>query len=105
MHPSGIAEILVGEVSETHFGLVVMLEAGAADTAEASGAGGAGAATSGVTTGINGSRVILAPTAKRVDATERRISVDGDTMRYEMHMAAVGLPMTPHLEATLHRAG
>ena len=39
VHPSGIAEILVGEVAETHFGLVVMLEAGAADGAEASGAG------------------------------------------------------------------
>ena len=129
VHPSGIAEILVGEVAETHFGLVVMLEAGAADTAEASGAGGAGAGGAGVSpgaggaraaavgaggtatpeaagvrTGINGSRVILAPTAKRVDATERRISVDGDTMRYDVHMAAVGLPMTHHLEATLHRS-
>ena len=135
VHPSGIAEILVGEVAETHFGLVVMLEAGAADTAEASGpdrggaagsgAGDAGAAgsgagdaaagdaaagstatpeTAGVRTGVNGSRVVLAPTAKRVDATERRISVDGDTMRYDMHMAAVGLPMTHHLEATLHRS-
>ena len=48
--------------------------------------------------------MILAPTAKQVDATERRISVDGDTMRYEIHMAAVGQQMTPHLEATLHRA-
>ena len=129
VHPSGIAEILVGEVAETHFGLVVMLEAGAADTAEASEAGGAGAGSAraaavgaggagagsagaggaheeaaGVSTGINGSRVVLAPTAKRVDATERRISVDGNTMRYEFHMAAVGLPMTHHLEATLHRS-
>ena len=125
VHPSGIAEILVGEVAETHFGLVVMLEAGAADGAETSEAGDAGAAgsgagdaaagdaaagstatpeTAGVRTGVNGSRVVLAPTAKRVDATERRISVDGDTMRYDMHMAAVGLPMTHHLEATLHRS-
>ena len=31
--------------------------------------------------------------------------MNGDTMRYEMHMAAVGEPMTHHLEATLHRAG
>ena len=165
VHPSGIAEILVGEVMETHFGLVVMLAAGAADEVEASGAGGADAAasgaggadaaasgaggadaaasgaggadaaasgaggadaaasgaggadaaasgaggtatpgTAGVRTGANGSRVVLAPTAKRVDATERRFSVDGDTMRYEVHMAAVGEPMTHHLEATLHRS-
>ncbi len=90
VHPSGIAEVLVGEVTETHFGLLVTLRAGAD-------------ALSGWA-GPEGSRVVLAPTAKRVDATERRISVDGDTMRYEVHMAAVGEPMTLHLEATLRRA-
>ena len=133
VHPSGIAEVLVGDVTETHFGLLVTLRAGAGDdrTGAAAGAGGtersepaaadgartdstqashkAGAtepersAELGVRVGGAG-QVILAPTAKRVDATERRISVDGDTMRYEVHMAAVGEPMTPHLEATLHRA-
>ena len=90
VHPSGIAEVLVGEVAETHFGLVVMLRAGADSLS-----GWAGP---------EGSRVVLAPTAKQVDATERRISVDGDAMRYEVHMAAVGEPMTLHLEATLKRA-
>ncbi len=89
-HPSGIAEILVGEVTVTHFGLVVMLRAG---IDRLSG-----------WTGPEGGRVVLAPTAKQVDAVERRISVDGDTMRYEVHMAAVGEPMTPHLEAALQRA-
>ncbi|MCY3785567.1 MAG: FABP family protein [bacterium] len=83
VHPSGIAEVLVGEVTETHYGLLTTLRAGA----------GAGA----------GARVALAPTAKQVDATERRISVDGDTMRYEVHMAAVGEAMTLHLEASLRR--
>ena len=90
VHPSGIAEVLVGEVTDTHYGLLVVLRAGAD--------GLSGWA------GPEGSRVVLAPTAKRVDATERRISVDGNVMRYEVHMAAVGEPMTPHLEATLHRA-
>lgn len=89
-HPSGIAEVLVGEVTDTHYGLLVVLRAGADSLS-----GWAGP---------EGSRVVLAPTAKRVDATERRISVDGNTMRYEVHMAAVGEPMTPHLEATLHRS-
>ena len=128
VHPSGIGEVLVGEVMDTHFGLVVTLRAGAgapetgAGAESGSGAGidgigvgpttgngaaGAaeteGTAESGERVGAEG-RVILAPTAKRVDATERRISVDGDTMRYEVHMAAVGEPMTPHLQATLHRA-
>jgi hypothetical protein len=90
-HPSGIAEILVGEVTVTHFGLVLMLRAGA-DRLSGWAA-------------PEGGRVVLAPTAKQVDAVERRISVDGDTMRYEVHMAAVGEPLTLHLEATLERAG
>lgn len=127
VHPSGIAEVLVGEVTDTHFGLVLMLRAGAghpagpndrartgtddAPAAEdpAQGTDTAGAAESegfpavGTRVGAGG-HVIVAPTAKQVDATERRISIDGDTMRYEVHMAAVGEPMTLHLEATLQRA-
>lgn len=140
VHPSGIAEVLVGEVTETHFGLLVTLRAGAEHPAGPNGRGrtgsdgapaardpghgtdaaghstdaaghntdAAGAASEGspaVGTRVGaGGHVLLAPTAKRVDATERRISVDGDVMRYEVHMAAVGEPMGPHLEATLRRA-
>ena len=44
------------------------------------------------------------PTAKRVDRVERRISVVGDELHYTLAMAAVGLPLTAHLEATLRRA-
>ena len=43
------------------------------------------------------------PTAKRIDQLERRITVDGDELHYVLAMAAVGQPMTPHLEATLRR--
>ena len=119
VHPSGIAEVLVGKVTETHYGLLAVLRAGAAGTGAGASTAAAGATETGDaatasatqtggTPGVGvragpGGRVILAPTAKQVDATERRISVDGDTMRYEIHMAAVGEPMTPHLEATLHR--
>ncbi len=120
VHPSGIVEVLVGEVTETHYGLLLVLRAGAggpeiggggegAGTAgePESGTGGEGAGTAETGAAVragSGGRVILAPTAKRVDATERRVSVAGAVMRYEVHMAAVGEPMTPHLEATLHRS-
>ena len=100
VHPSGIAELLVGEVPEPHFGLLLTLSAGPSGALGSSSTGDA--STAGPPD--NAGHVILTPTAKQVDATERRISVDGDTMRYEVHMAAVGEPMTPHLEASLHRA-
>lgn len=44
-------------------------------------------------------------TAKEVREVTRSFVVDGDELRYEMAMAAVGVPMTHHLRAVLHRAG
>jgi hypothetical protein len=41
--------------------------------------------------------------AKQVDAVERRYQLDGDSLGYEIAMAAVGLPMTHHLTASLRR--
>ncbi len=94
VHPSGVAEVLAGEVTETQAGLEMILRAGAGVERGAGAADRAGW----------GGRVILTPSAKQVDATERRIWVNGETMRYEVYMAAVGEPMTLHLEATLRRA-
>lgn len=42
-------------------------------------------------------------TAKEVHALRRVFEVDGDTLSYRLAMAAVGVPMTHHLAATLVR--
>lgn len=50
--------------------------------------------------------VCTSPTAKPVDALVRRYELDPDraVLRYVIDMAAVGVPMTRHLEAELTRA-
>ncbi|HVL98307.1 MAG TPA: FABP family protein [Egibacteraceae bacterium] len=47
--------------------------------------------------------VARTPTAKRVDALERDIDVDGEELSYLVRMAAVGQPLRHHLAATLRR--
>ena len=45
------------------------------------------------------------PSAKAIDDIRRRYRLDGDTLVYEIAMAAVGVPLTHHLRATLRRVG
>lgn len=52
---------------------------------------------------LESTTVGVAPTAVQVDAVRRRLWIEGDTLRYELDMAAVGRDMAIHLEATLHR--
>lgn len=47
--------------------------------------------------------VIGTATAKSVTALRRRFVLDGDELRYDVAMAAVGEPLTHHLSAVLHR--
>jgi hypothetical protein len=75
-HPSGIVEIEEGTLTASATGGRLELR----------------------TTVVQGST-----TAKQVDGLVRIFEIDGDVLRYTVAMAAVGVPLTHHLSAELHR--
>lgn len=58
---------------------------------------------SGTSVEVASTTVARTSTAKEVTRLERRLEVDGDVLRYEVRMAAVGVPVTRHLAAELRR--
>jgi len=59
---------------------------------------------SGTSVAMASATVAGTPTAKEVTEVHRRLAVEGDRLRYELDMAAVGRPLGPHLRGELVRA-
>ncbi|QEN11894.1 peroxynitrite isomerase [Mycolicibacterium sp. ELW1] len=75
-HPTGVTEIDEGTLSANDDGLTIEVDSTAI--------------------GLSGS-------AKSVTALSRSFHLTGDELTYSVRMAAVGVPLTHHLAATLHR--
>jgi hypothetical protein len=99
-------DALTGEARHAESGFLRTVE-GAVELVVAHGFGAVEAASGtfdGELLSLTTTGVLVTPTAKLVEAVERRYVLSGDTLRYEIAMAAVGVPMTHHLRAELARS-
>ncbi len=78
VHPTGVAELLSGAFIAEHGGGTFELSC---------------------------PNVATTASAVLVERTTRQFHFDGDTLSYDVAMAAVGQPLTHHLSATLSRRG
>ena len=77
-HPTGIQELLLGSLTTVDGGEGLVLD-------------------------LRSQSMVGTPSAKEVTEVARRFEVAGDELRYDVAMAAVGLPLTHHLSASLRR--
>ena len=63
----------------------------------------AGGSFDGALLAVRTSGLLGTASAKQVDAVERTYRFAGDTVHYDVAMAAVGIPLTHHLRAELRR--
>jgi hypothetical protein len=78
-HPTGVVEVYEGRLKTEAGGHATVIE-------------------------MATSLVGLTTSAKQVDSLRRTFTVDGDTLTYDVDMAAVGVGLTHHLSAALHRS-
>jgi hypothetical protein len=91
----------VGGVGRAHVELVLVHPTGVAELAEGDVDPGPGEGD--LTLHLRSTDIVTTATAKDVRTLERRITVAGDTLRYELFMGAVGQPHQHHLAAELAR--
>ena len=102
VHPTGHTEVAEGELERSELGVEQSTET------ETNGDVGISAMTLerviSLAVDLRSVSVEATPSAKPVDTLERRIELQGDTLRYILLMGAVGLDHQTHLRAELHRA-
>ncbi len=108
MPSPGIVEMIVSQptgIAEVDEGTITAADSTSAEPSTSADPSTGPAATIGSTLvlDLHSASVATSTSAKPVTQVTRRIVIDGDVMHYELKMAAMGLDLTHHLSATLHK--